>query len=231
MGDPRDQLAKSWQANAESWTRAVRNDAIASRRLATNEAILRAVRSRKPDRMLDVGCGEGWLVRVLAAEGVDATGVDGTATLIEHARAEGGGRFQVCSYADLIENPDRVGADYDVIVLNFALFEEDITPLMRALRTRLSPAGVVMIQTVHPWSDGGKGVYRDGWRTETFANFEGFPEPMPWYFRTMSSWVNSLDASGYRLVQLSEPAHPESHEPLSLLLIAGSAESSFMGIR
>jgi 2-polyprenyl-3-methyl-5-hydroxy-6-metoxy-1,4-benzoquinol methylase len=223
MADQRDQLARSWQANAESWTRAVRSDAIASRRVATNDAILHAVRSRKPGSLLDVGCGEGWLVRALAAEGVRATGVDGTPALIEHARAEGGGRFEVCSYAELIEEPDRVGSGYDAIVLNFALFEEDITPLMRALRTRMSPAGALIIQTVHPWSDKGRGQYRDGWRTETFDGFEGFSEPMPWYFRTMSSWISSLKDSGYRLEQLSEPAHPESHEPLSLLLIAGAA--------
>lgn len=225
MADHRDQLARSWQANADSWTRAVRSDAIASRRLATNEAVLQAVRSRNPVRMLDVGCGEGWLVRVLAAEGVSAMGVDGTATLIDHARAEGGGRFEVCSYADLIVEPERVGSNYDVIVLNFALFEENITPLMAALRTRLSPSGVVIIQTVHPWSDNGRGRYRDGWRTETFDGFEGFSEPMPWYFRTVSSWVDSLKASGYRLERLSEPAHPESHEPLSLLLVASPERS------
>lgn len=40
---------------------------------------------------------------------------------------------------------------------------------------------------------------------------------------TRSSWVDALKAKGYRLEQLSEPAHPESHEPLSLLLIAGAA--------
>lgn len=223
MTDRSHQLARSWEANAGSWTKAVRSDAIASRRLATNEAILQAVRSRKPDRMLDVGCGEGWLVRAFAAEGVSVMGVDGTASLIEHARAEGGGRFGVCSYAGLIEEPEQVGSDYDVIVLNFALFEEDITPLLRALRTVLSSRGALIIQTVHPWSDKGRGRYQDGWRTETFDGLEGFSEPMPWYFRTMSSWVDSLNESGYRLDQLIEPAHPESYEPLSLMLIAGAA--------
>lgn len=152
-------------------------------------------------------------------------GVDGTAALIDHARTQGGGRFDVCSYADLAEEPERAGANYDAVVLNFALFEEDITLLLRALRTRLRPAGALIIQTVHPWSDKGRGQYRDGWRTETFDGLEGFTEPMPWYFRTLSSWVHSLDASGYRLEEVREPAHPESHEPLSLLLVARAGQA------
>ena len=43
---------------------------------------------------------------------------------------------------------------------------------------------------------------------------------MPWYFRTLSSWLNALDMSGFRLVSLQEPQHPQSPVPQSLLLVA-----------
>lgn len=234
------------------WTTAVRGQAIASRRLGTDKAILQAIRERRPRTLLDVGCGEGWLVRSAAIDGVDTTGIDASDLLIEHARAGGGGRFKVCSYADLTENPEKVGANYDVIVLNFALFEEESRPLLRALATRLSAGGVLIIQTVHPWSDTrtpsdtatqsetetqrdtatppdtatGRNPttqpYENGWRTENFAWMDGFSEPMPWYFRTMASWVDLLSGGGYRIEQLREPLHPDSGIPMSLLLIASS---------
>ncbi len=215
-----EQLAHSWQANAVPWTNAVRKRAIASRRLGTDEAILQAIRERRPRTLLDVGCGEGWLVRAVANEGVDATGIDASDLLIEHARAEGGGRFEVCSYDEVTENPEVVPSEYDVVVLNFALFEEDSRPLLRALGTRLSARGVLIIQTKHPWSDTGTGHYEDGWRTEKFADMEGFTEPMPWYFRTLASWVDLLNNSRYRIEQLREPAHPEFQLPMSLILVA-----------
>ena len=220
MSDPSRQLIDSWRANAPAWASAVRSGSIASRRLATDAAILRAVRERSPARVLDAGCGEGWLVRALAADGIQVTGMDASAPLIELARAEGGGEFILCSYAEAIEQPDRVGGPYDVVVLNFALFEESPAPLLGALGTRLLPGGVLLIQTIHPWSDAGRGRYVDGWRTETFSGMDGFVESMPWYFRTMTSWLELLRESGYRLERLREPAHPDTGEPLSLLLAA-----------
>jgi 2-polyprenyl-3-methyl-5-hydroxy-6-metoxy-1,4-benzoquinol methylase len=220
MTEQSRQLAHSWQVNAEPWTKAVRSRAIASRRLATDDAILEAIRDRRPNRLLDMGCGEGWLVRSLANGGVEVMGVDASVPLIESARAEGGGHFAVYSYAEVTEKPERVESEYDVIVFNFALFEEEIAPLLSALRTRLSSRGVLLINTLHPWSEIGQGSYQDGWRTETFAAIEGFTEPMPWYFRTLASWLELLRKSHYRVEQLSEPAHPESHEPLSLLFTA-----------
>ncbi|MNY66790.1 hypothetical protein D3C86_2042760 [compost metagenome] len=64
------------------------------------------------------------------------------------------------------------------------------------------------------------GDYQDGWREETFVGFKGQWQPMPWYFRTLSSWLNALDMSGFRLVSLQEPQHPQSPVPQSLLLVA-----------
>ena len=46
---------------------------------------------------------------------------------------------------------------------------------------------------------------------------------MPWYFRTLGSWVALLRAGGYALAELREPLHPETALPLSLLLTAEPA--------
>jgi len=41
---------------------------------------------------------------------------------------------------------------------------------------------------------------------------------MPWYFRTLASWLNALDMAGLRLVSLQEPQHPQSAVAQSLLM-------------
>lgn len=221
---PAATLADSWTANAGLWTEAVRSGGIASRRLATDDAAVRAVAARRPRRVLDLGCGEGWLARALGARGIEVVGTDASAPLIEAARRAGGAVFHAASYEDLVADPMRAGSGYDVIVANFALLHEDMDPLLASLRRVLAPNGALVVQTLHPASAGAP--YRDGWRTEDFASFGsggGAWQPMPWYFRTLGSWLALLRRTGYGLTELDEPMHPETQLPLSLLLTAEPA--------
>lgn len=224
MTAPRDRLIRSWTGNAAAWTAAVRDGRIESRRLATDAAILDALRALRPARVLDVGCGEGWLCRALAAHGIEAVGMDVSAPLVDAARAAGSGRFEVLPYAGLADAAQRLGT-FDALACNFALLEEDIVPMLRDLHALLAPGGHLVIQTVHPWTACGDEAYRDGWRLEDFAAFgdQAFPEPMPWYFRTLATWLANLDDAGYRVDRLREPAHPGTARPLSLLLEARAA--------
>ena len=85
---PEQQIQPSWEINADAWIHAIDQNQIESRRAATDEAILQAVLRYGPRRVLDVGCGEGWLTRALANRGVEVVGVDGCAALIELVRKE-----------------------------------------------------------------------------------------------------------------------------------------------
>jgi 2-polyprenyl-3-methyl-5-hydroxy-6-metoxy-1,4-benzoquinol methylase len=220
MPDNEEQLEQSWAANADAWTEAVRDGAIESRRLVTDAAIVRAVAARAAGRALDVGCGEGWLARVLADRGFEVVGVDGSAPLIARAREQGGGAFHVLSYREIVAAPVRLGGPYDAIICNFSLLGADITALLSALSESLGGAGQLFVQTVHPFTACGGAAYRDGWRTETFDAFGGaFPTPMPWYFRTVGTWLAALHGAGLAVEECLEPIHPATGRPLSLLLI------------
>lgn len=220
MPTPDDALLYSWQHNAQAWIEAVRGGAIESRAQVTDQAILLAILGRQPERVLDLGCGEGWLLRALADRGIEVTGVDGDPALVEASRAAGSAPVHLASYAQLAEGELDIGSDYDLICANFALLQQDIIPLLAAMKALLAPEGVLVIQTLHPWSVAGAD-YQDGWREESFAGFAGDWRPMPWYFRTLASWLNALEMAGFRLLSLQEPQHPQSPVPQSLLMVAG----------
>ena len=211
------QLLGSWHDNAAAWTDAVRSGAIASRKV-TDAAILAAILERRPQKVLDLGCGEGWLMRALAERGCAVVGVDGSAPLVAAAGAD----VLQLSYAQLVAEPRRAGQGFDLVVANFALLEERIAPLLAAMRRIMTADGWLLVQTLHPLAAGPP--YRDGWRTEDFRGFgEAAWTPMPWYFRTLASWLEVLRAGGFALHGLREPVDAQDHRPLSLLLEARPA--------
>jgi 2-polyprenyl-3-methyl-5-hydroxy-6-metoxy-1,4-benzoquinol methylase len=218
--DPSQKLSQSWDANAQVWTRAVREGLIPSRKAATDAAILDAIRARAPKRLLDMGCGEGWLVRAAREMGADAVGIDGSEALIEAAqKLDPLSDYLVLPYEDAAEDPDALGGPFDAITLNYALLGETIQGLLATLATCLTPSGAILIQTLHPWS-AADGRYEDGWRTEDFSAFEGEAwEPMPWYFRTLASWQRVIAGAGLRTAGIREPAAEPGAPPLSILFV------------
>jgi SAM-dependent methyltransferase len=216
-------LEQSWIANAANWTRAVREGLIPSRKAGTDAAIVAAILARAPKRMLDIGCGEGWLARAVAAQAkCDAVGVDGSADLVrDAAQADPANRYAVLSYGDLVAGRHDLGGGFDVIAFNYALFEQDITPLLNAARGLLAPRGAIVIQTLHPNAFAGA---EEGWRTEDFSAFQNQNwTPMPWYLRSLDSWCEAIARAGLKIVETREPKAAPDGPPLSLLLICESA--------
>lgn len=213
----------AWSRNAAPWTAAVRGGDIASRVLVTNAAIVEAVRAFSPRSGVDLGCGEGWLVRALPE--VAMVGVDAIPGLVEKAREAGGGEFRVLTYEQIADGQLALGAD--IAVCNFSLIGNDaVDGLFRAAPTFLRRGGHLVVQTVHPFMACGDAPYLDGWRAGSWAGFSSdFRDAPPWYFRTVASWVALFERHGLRLADLREPLDPRSGKPASLIL-AGQLPAS-----
>ncbi|MEN0064599.1 MAG: methyltransferase domain-containing protein [Myxococcota bacterium] len=206
---------RSWRSNADAWAEVIRTHGIASRTV-TNRAIAEAVRRVDADRAVDLGCGEGWLVRTLLEDGIDAMGVDATEELIRHAQTSGPGRYVVATYDEIAEG--ALGElRTDLVISNFALLDELGTArLVHHVPKLLRPAGTFLIQTAHPWSVGG--LYQSGWRTGSWEGFgDAFVDPAPWYFRTLANWLTLFTAAGLRLIEVLEPMSDATGQPASIL--------------
>lgn len=209
-------ILESWSRNAKPWTAAVRGGEIETRKLVTDAAIVAAVRARAPRTGLDLGCGEGWLVRALPE--VAMVGVDAIAGLADGARAAGGGEFLTMSYEEI--GAGKLALAVDVAVANFSLIgKEAVDGLFAAAPSYLRAGGTLLVQTVHPVMACGEAPYIDGWRAGSWAGFsDDFQDAPPWYFRTMSSWIALFADHGLRLAEMREPLHPRTGKPVSLIL-------------
>lgn len=220
-------VLEAWRENAAPWTQTVRAQAIESRRLVTDRAVVETALRLAPRSVLDLGCGEGWLSRALCLHGIEVHGVDAIADLIDAARRMRTDaadapepRYDCLSYEDIAAG--ALQARYDLAICNFSLLGDDsVAGLLGAMPGVLNPRGRLLIQTLHPPQACGEAPYLDGWRDGSWAGCDAaFGEPAPWYFRTIGGWVALLERSGLRLRELAEPVHPVSGRPVSLLLVA-----------
>lgn len=216
-------IVESWSINALPWTAAVREGQIESRKQITDQAIIDAILSRLPRSVLDIGCGEGWLVRELTARNMHVLGTDVVQKLVEEARRAGSGDFRMLSYEEIAAGKLKVSVD--AVVCNFALLgKESVEGVFGAVPSLLNSHGTFVVQTLHPVMACGDLPYRDGWREGSWAGFStDFSNPAPWYFRTLESWIKLFVDSGLQLCEVREPIHPKTQKPASIIFVGEAA--------
>jgi len=211
-------IVESWLKNANPWIQAIENKEIESRQLVTNKAIIEAILKREPDHVLDIGCGEGWLVRKLVSRGIDCLGIDTVPELINYA-SKREGRFKILPYEEL--KPEAVGKQFDVLVCNFSLFGKRSVEIIFDQASKIvCNRGALIVQTLHPGSSFDKEVQVEGWKEGSWAGFnENFSCPAPWYYRSIESWMALFSGAGFSKVEIVEPINPKTKIPASIIFI------------
>jgi SAM-dependent methyltransferase len=164
---------------------------------------------------LDVGCGEGRLPRDLKARGHEVVGIDGSATLIEHAKAaDPGGDYRVADAAAL---PLR---DASVRLATAFMTLQDIDDMPRALSEIarvLEPAGRLAAAIVHPINSAGsftertrdapfviRGSYFETRPYNDVVERDGLRMTFSSTHRPLEAYFDALEAAGLRVERLVE---------------------------
>jgi SAM-dependent methyltransferase len=164
--------------------------------------------------VLDAGCGEGYLSRILAQRGANVTGVDISPRLVEMARAkdpDGAITYQV---ADLSQPLLAYPAHFDLIASYFVLNDVyDYQGFLTTLSAALKPGGRLVIFMNNPYSLALRGHITDYFS----ASGQRFPyrglteEGVEVYFwhRTMEEYLSASCAAGFQLERLVDVPTPE----------------------
>jgi 2-polyprenyl-3-methyl-5-hydroxy-6-metoxy-1,4-benzoquinol methylase len=182
-------------------------------------------------QVLDAGCGEGYLARVLAARGAHVTGIDLSPRLIELARTKnpGGTGYRV---ADLSQPLPDIAGSFDAAASYLAL--NDVTGyrgFAATLAASLKPGGRLALALNNPYSavidrhvtdyfdSGAVSRYRGLWEAGIKAHY---------HHRTLENYLDAFLTAGLRLAKLTDiPARADAHRP-DAYLPAGAHFPRFM---
>jgi len=180
-------------------------------------------------RLLDVGCGNGYLARRLAGRGATVTAVDATEAMIERARARGdaGGRVTYLR-ADAADLHPLESGSFDLAYSNMALMDmPDAAGAFREIGRLLRPQGRLVATISHPCFDNGldsawveetpsPGVapvgrvmrsYRAPFRSEVLWHLPGgVDRPSGSYHRPLAWYARAISAAGLLIEALDEPS-------------------------
>jgi SAM-dependent methyltransferase len=182
-----------------------------SRRHLLNPALLRMLGDVRGQRILDAGCGHGYLSRMLAARGARVTGVEPAQALHDYAAEKEASQPLGIRYvqADLCRLPG-LGGPFDAVVANMVFLDiPDWAGAMKACVGALAAGGLLVFSLIHPCFE----QLAPSWREhreyrvrEYFPEYE-IPAPHgPSFHRPLSAYLNELARLGCDLREIAEPA-------------------------
>ncbi|MDE1821770.1 MAG: class I SAM-dependent methyltransferase [Euryarchaeota archaeon] len=187
----------------------------------------------KGTRVLDVGCGNGYIARRLAREGAKVVGVDRSRALIALARQEERRRPLGITYhlGDAADMDPLADGSFDLAVANMSLMDmEDAQGVLREVGRVVTDRGRFVLSISHPCFDVDT---RSSWAVEVlgatpqapivYRKITNYRQPHSdryvWgpretgeipttvgYHRPLSWYAHALRAAGWSILDLEEPS-------------------------
>ncbi|WP_412538934.1 methyltransferase domain-containing protein [Longispora sp. K20-0274] len=182
-----------------------------AKRHLVNPTLLRMLGPLPGRRVLDAGCGQGYMSRMLARRGAEVVGVEPADTLFGYATRREAELRQDIRYvqADLTR-PPALGEPFDAVVCSMVLQSiPDWRAAMRACVAALRPGGLFVFAVNHPAFENLWGTWREHGEYRLSRYLTGYDMPQRYatdFHRPLSAYFNEVVALGCALVEVAEPA-------------------------
>lgn len=220
------EIQKRWDEGAEIWDAGYTKYGDAYRRNIFNPTLFPLIGNVKGKKILDAGCGAGYLCRLLAAKGAQVIGVDLSRKFIELARQYEKKKPMRIRYfrADLARISKLSTGFFDMVISVYVLCDvRNYDKAIKEIARVLKPNGRFIFLIEHPcfsWGAGGwSHVPLDSHRTEDWLffkvdnYFKRRTEECQWgqlpvlltFYRPLSDYFHSLKKHGFFVLDLIEP--------------------------
>lgn len=213
-----------WADSAQAWIAEMGETGDDSRQHVLDPVLMGLIRETRARNALDVGCGEGRLCRMLSDIGMDATGIDPTARLLERARTLDPDGHYVDGIAERLPFDD---AAFDLVISCLTLLDiPDSDAAIAEMARVLRPGGHLVTANLsgfmtanHRTARNGTGWVKDAdgalmhlgvddYLTDraTWAAWRGI-RVRNWH-RPLSRYMQAFLSAGLILRHFDEPPHP-----------------------
>jgi SAM-dependent methyltransferase len=210
--DPRvaNDVTDAWRENAAdwlAWARAPGHDAAFwELNLPALELLLPSA-DRLPAQasVVDVGCGEGRVGRILAERGYLVRGLDASPLLAGAAGDAGGFEEVVVGDAISLPWPDD---HFDLALAFMTLMDmPDAVTAVREIARVLKPGGWLCVAVVHPFNEplDAEVDYFEGHRFDEAITRHGLTMRFVGHDRPLSYYTGALSGAGFVIEELREP--------------------------
>ena len=170
-------------------------------------------------RVLDAGCGEGYLARAMASLGARVTGMDLSPLLIEQARAhDPAGDYQVADLSRPLAAGELFDAAGSYLVLNDV---PDYRGFAATLGAAIKPGGRLVLAFNNPYSaviDRHTVDYFDSGMVTPYRGLWELGVKTYYHHRTLTEYLDAFFAAGLRLTRLIDsPSLADAHKPDAFL--------------
>jgi 2-polyprenyl-3-methyl-5-hydroxy-6-metoxy-1,4-benzoquinol methylase len=191
-----------------------------------NPVLMRLLPDVAGKRVLDAGCGEGYLSRKLARLGATVTGVDYSREMLALAdeRTDPGLGIRY-AHANCEDLEGYAAGSFDVVVSNMVLMDlPDHRAALQSLYRVLDDEGVLVFSIAHPcFTTPDCGWVRDADRNKLHWKVDRYFDERPYeqllfgeegsrlilFHRTLSNWLKTLRETGWDLLDVVEPKPAE----------------------
>lgn len=226
VGEP--QISQAWDRFAHEWADGYTEHGDLNRQYVVDPVIFRLIGKAKGFKILDAGCGNGYLSRLLAKKGARVVGVDISNEFIRMAKQKEkelrlGIEYHVGTLCNLSMCHDGT---FDLAVSNLALMDlSDLDKAVGELSRVLKEGGRLVFSIMHPcfssppvhgWVrtplDSERKEDRIYWKVDRYfdktmeiwrLSREG--PPLYSFHRTLSEYVKVLLKRGFTITDLEEP--------------------------
>lgn len=217
-----EEAIQAWDRNAEKMAARIGRLGDRNKAVLLTPRVLEWLGEIQGLKILDAGCGEGFLSRLMAERGAQVTGIDFSQEMLKIARQRTPPELKI-DYRHLnLERMNPVGeSSFDRIVSLLALQDvPDYQAALGELYRVLKPGGGVYLAFTHPCftSDGGwvrdEGGIKLFWKTDRYflerplemaLDPESDDNPIGFH-RTLSSYYRAMREAGFVIQDLDEPS-------------------------